>query len=70
MLRKVKRPAYEAEVMVKIIVPVKQAPESARVKTDSETGTVIRAGVPSAVNPPDLCAVEAALRLKEQYGGP
>jgi electron transfer flavoprotein beta subunit len=36
---------------------------------DPETGTVIRAGVETVVNPLDLYALEAALRLKEQYGG-
>jgi electron transfer flavoprotein beta subunit len=30
---------------VKIIVPIKQVPESSNVKMDSETGTVIRAGM-------------------------
>jgi electron transfer flavoprotein beta subunit len=54
---------------VKIIVPIKQVPESSNVKMDPETGTVIRAGVETVVNPLDLYALEAALRLKEQYGG-
>jgi electron transfer flavoprotein beta subunit len=52
-----------------IIVPVKQVPESSNVKMDKETGTVIRAGVETVVNPLDLYALETALRLKEQYGG-
>jgi electron transfer flavoprotein beta subunit len=55
--------------MLKIIVPIKQVPESSNVKMDSETGTVIRAGVETVVNPLDLYALEAALRIKEQYGG-
>ncbi|MDR0400206.1 MAG: electron transfer flavoprotein subunit beta/FixA family protein [Treponema sp.] len=54
---------------MKIIVPIKQVPESSNVKMDSETGTVIRTGVETVVNPLDLYALEAALRLKEQYGG-
>ncbi|MDR2748134.1 MAG: electron transfer flavoprotein subunit beta/FixA family protein [Treponema sp.] len=54
---------------MKIVVPIKQVPESGNVKMDSETGTVIRAGVETVVNPLDLYALEAALRLKEQYGG-
>ncbi|MDR1030070.1 MAG: electron transfer flavoprotein subunit beta/FixA family protein, partial [Treponema sp.] len=54
---------------MKIIVPIKQVPESSNVKMDPETGTVIRAGVETVVNPLDLYALEAALRLKEQYGG-
>jgi electron transfer flavoprotein beta subunit len=52
-----------------IIVPVKQVPESSNVKMDKETGTVIRAGVETVVNPLDLYALETALRLKERYGG-
>ena len=52
-----------------ILVPVKQVPESANVKMDNETGTVIRAGVETVVNPLDLYAIETALRLKEKYGG-
>lgn len=54
---------------MKIIVPIKQVPESSNVKMDPETGTVIRAGVETVVNPLDLYALEAALRLKEQHGG-
>jgi electron transfer flavoprotein beta subunit len=54
---------------MKIIVPIKQVPESSNVKMDSETGTVIRTGIETVVNPLDLYALEAALRLKEQYGG-
>jgi electron transfer flavoprotein beta subunit len=57
------------EVIVKIIVPIKQVPESSNVKMDPETGTVIRKGIETVVNPLDLYALEAALRLKEQYGG-
>ncbi|MDL2228829.1 electron transfer flavoprotein subunit beta/FixA family protein [Treponema sp. OttesenSCG-928-L16] len=53
---------------MKIIVPVKQVPESSNVKMDPETGTVIRTGIESVVNPLDLYAIEAALMLKEQYG--
>ena len=57
------------ESLVKIIVPIKQVPETSNVKMDPETGTVIRAGIETVVNPLDLYALEAALRLKEQYGG-
>jgi electron transfer flavoprotein beta subunit len=35
---------------------------------DRETGTVIRTGVETVVNPLDLYALEAALVLKERYG--
>jgi electron transfer flavoprotein beta subunit len=52
-----------------IIVPIKQVPESSNVKMDPATGTVIRAGVETVVNPLDLYAIEAAIRFKEEYGG-
>ncbi len=54
---------------MKIIVPIKQVPETSNVKMDPETGTVIRAGVETVVNPLDLYALEAALALKERFGG-
>jgi len=57
------------EVTVQIIVPIKQVPETSNVKMDPATGTVIRAGVETVVNPLDLYALETALRLKEKYGG-
>jgi len=52
-----------------IIVPIKQVPETGNVKMDEETGTMIRDGVESIVNPLDLYAIECALQLKEQHGG-
>lgn len=54
---------------MKIIVPIKQVPETKAVKMDEKTGTVIREGVESIVNPLDLYAIEIAIQLKEQYGG-
>ena len=54
---------------LKILVPVKQVPESSNVKMDKVTGTVIRTGVETVVNPLDLYAIETAIRLKELYGG-
>lgn len=54
---------------MKIIVPIKQVPETSNVKMDPATGTVIRAGVETVVNPLDLYALETALRLKERVGG-
>jgi len=56
-------------VFMKIIVPVKQVPEVAEVKVNPETGTLIRDGVPSILNPFDEYAVEAAIQLKEKFGG-
>lgn len=52
-----------------IIVPIKQVPETSNVKMDPETGTMVRTGVEAIVNPLDLYAIEAALRLREQVGG-
>ena len=48
---------------------IKQVPDTAEVKIDPQTNTLIRSGVESISNPFDLVALEAALRLKEQYGG-
>ena len=55
--------------LMKIVVPVKQVPEVAEVKVDPTTGTLIREGVPSILNPFDEYAVEAAIQLKEKFGG-
>ncbi|MCK4757637.1 MAG: electron transfer flavoprotein subunit beta/FixA family protein, partial [Thermoplasmata archaeon] len=52
-----------------IIVCIKQVPDTTDVKIDPKTGTLIREGVPSIVNPDDKHAVEEALRLKEKFGG-
>jgi electron transfer flavoprotein beta subunit len=54
---------------VDIIVPIKQVPETSNVKMDPVTGTMIRAGVGTVVNPLDLYAIETALRLREAHGG-
>jgi electron transfer flavoprotein beta subunit len=52
-----------------IIIPIKQVPETSNVKMDKETGTMIRDGVVSVINPLDLYAIEAGIQLKEQFGG-
>jgi electron transfer flavoprotein beta subunit len=54
---------------LKIIVPIKQVPETSAVNLDEKTGTMIREGVESIVNPLDLYAVECALQLREAHGG-
>ena len=51
-----------------IVVCVKQVPDTAAVKIDPKTGTLIRDGVPSIMNPEDKHALEAALQLKETNG--
>jgi len=52
-----------------IVVCIKQVPDTTQVKIDPETNTLVRAGVESICNPYDLVAAEAAVRLKEKYGG-
>ena len=55
--------------MLKILVCVKQIPDIDLVRMDPETGNLVRAGVPTLTNPLDLNALEAAVRIKERYGG-
>ncbi len=50
---------------MKIVVCIKQVPNTNEVKINKETGTLIRDGVPSIINPDDKNAIEAALHLKE-----
>lgn len=54
---------------MKIVVCVKQVPDTTEVKLDPVTGTLIRDGVPSIINPDDKAGIEAAIRLKEHVGG-
>ena len=54
---------------MRIVVPIKQVPETKSVKMDEKTGTVIREGVEAIVNPLDLYAIETAIQLREQLGG-
>lgn len=55
--------------MKKIIVCIKQVPEVSEIKFDPEKKTIIREGVPNAVNAFDRRAVTQAVQLKEQFGG-
>ncbi|MDO5114824.1 MAG: electron transfer flavoprotein subunit beta/FixA family protein [Synergistaceae bacterium] len=50
---------------MRIAVLVKQVPAVDTVKIDETTGTMIRDGVEAELNPLDLHAVEAAVRIKE-----
>lgn len=54
---------------MKIVVCIKQVPDTTDVRIDPKTNTLIREGVASVINPFDMYAIEAALRLKESYGG-
>lgn len=51
------------------VVAIKQVPDTSNVRINTETGTLIREGVPAIINPYDAHAVEMAVRLKEKYGG-
>lgn len=55
--------------MLNILVCVKQIPDVDLVKMDPETGNLVRDGVPSLMNPLDTNALEAALQIKERFGG-
>jgi len=54
---------------VNIIVPIKQVPETSNVKMDAVTGTMVREGVESIINPLDLYAIEAAIQIRDTQGG-
>lgn len=51
-----------------IVVCIKQVPNTNEVKLDPVTGTLIRDGVPSIINPDDKAGLEATLRLKDATG--
>lgn len=53
---------------MKIVVCIKQVPDTTEVKLDPKTGTLIRDGVPSIINPDDKAGLEAALRIKDKNG--
>lgn len=48
-----------------IVVCIKQVPDSAEVRINPETNTLIRDGVPTIINPYDMHAIEAGLQIKE-----
>lgn len=54
---------------MKIVVCIKQVPDTTEVKLDPKTNTLIRDGVPSIINPDDKAGIEAALQLRESVGG-
>ncbi|WP_432662491.1 electron transfer flavoprotein subunit beta/FixA family protein [Wukongibacter baidiensis] len=53
---------------MKIVVCIKQVPDTTEVRLDPKTGTLIRDGVPSIINPDDKSGLEAALQLKDEIG--
>lgn len=56
-------------MIMKIIICIKQVPDTNEVRLDPVKNTLIRDGVPSIINPDDKSGIEAALRIKEQFGG-
>jgi electron transfer flavoprotein beta subunit len=54
---------------VNIVVCIKQVPDTADIRINPETNTLMREGVPSIINPFDLNALEAGIRIREQTGG-
>lgn len=52
-----------------ILVMIKQVPDTDNVKMDPVTGTMIREGLESVINPLDLYALEEAIALREIHGG-
>jgi electron transfer flavoprotein beta subunit len=54
--------------MNRVIVFIKQVPDTAELKIDPTTNTMIREGVPSIINPFDMYAIEEGIRIKEKWG--
>lgn len=55
--------------MVNIIVLVKQVYQSADLKVDRATKTIVTQGVPRVISETDKNALEEAIRIKEKHGG-
>ena len=53
---------------MKIVVCIKQVPDSATVEVSADTGVLKREGTDGKLNPYDLYALETALRLKQSLG--
>lgn len=54
---------------MKILVCIKQVPESNKVEVDPVTGVIKRDGAACKMNPYDLYALETAFRLRDKMGG-
>ena len=54
---------------MKIVVCVKQVPDTTDIKVDPETGTLKRETAGTVMNPFDMYAVEEGLRIKEKMAG-
>lgn len=53
---------------MKILVCIKQVPDTTEIKIDPVTKTLIRQGVPAIMNPDDKGGLEFALQLKDKFG--
>ncbi len=53
---------------MKILVFIKQVPDTDDVKLDPNTGNLQREGVQSILNPLDANSIECAMQLKRKYG--
>lgn len=60
--------AKDDAALLRVAVLVKQVPDSAEIKMDPKTGTLIREGVPAVMNPDDRLGLETALLLKDVLG--
>ncbi len=56
-------------ILLKIAVFLKQVPDTDEVRMDEKTGTLIREGVGTVINPLDQNALELALSLRAAKGG-
>ncbi len=54
---------------MRIVVCVKVVPKPEEIRVDPDTHLLNREGVRSEINPPDMNALELALRLKDLHGG-
>jgi len=52
-----------------MVVCAKVVPKPEEIRVDTQTGWLKRENVRSEINPPDMNAMEMALRLKDRYGG-
>ena len=54
--------------MLKIVVCIKQVPDTLNAVFDPKTGAIDRSGTENIMNPDDLHAIEMALSIKDKYG--
>lgn len=54
---------------MRIVVCIKSVPETTAVQFDPDTGTMLREGLGTIINPFDMYAIEEGLRLAEAHGG-